>query len=822
MTKVELSKLPNNTDELVKFIQAAAELKLELLQRNTSREFILSAENNFILYAVDTDIIKTYTAPWSKGPAVSHGGEGYGCMFPIDEEYLEETAGMAHILGQYVFYELETEWPIFQFPTHVAETERVYDAVARNANIQDRRVEGLLNDFLSELKKEKPLYDIKKIEEIFYNFSNFETTQNENTSDSKQIEKILPDLCSYLLGSRKNYSSELIHYYELLADGARVNLDDVAEIYKYNEKISPIISSLAGSNDIFEWIEESDLETKWLKALVNQKSSGKNERLIENDALALAQLEMTNKRLEKIGGRLIFITGDKSIIKVARNIDMEFASKYIRHIHSFLSDALLNIDQNETEAFNVDHWLDGLLAKYVGLRKFNVADLEELINPQPNSIIYSRLHELSEEMLDVDPNVFNNINDLWNDFRRTAYHYHLALTPDQQKLIATKIQELMESLKQSGDTLTNSAVFERDLADFAHLAYDEVHTKWEGLIISFSQVGIEFLILNSSNSRKPPNVKFDDFDSANKLFSEIQTAGNLSKMTPSFNYRLQKIADDTLAKKIGQNDLGYLHYLVLASVFASEKKWPISASLASRAIHLVKINKVQTVEGKNISGREAFFILSTALRMIAYKAEDFEASRSALKDAISALDQDHLTGSAMCITQERFKAEYFAIDVAEFHFKLLKNQFDSIPIDEKIQELRKFFMGNIGSIDESNLTVAIGINLIQLYSIMLILKTPTAILTEQMNSDMKLVMENIQKLVHPKESPVYETYLIRSYLFFAKLFIDKKEIKRNQKKTINDHFSANNIKDASVTTYDSNRYDRLKKLIDELLSSHEL
>ena len=713
------------------WLSKAKTLEDHIALNEETNSFLRSAtdsKNNFVLYAVDTDIVKCYTSPWALGVSTKtktirqSNVVSYGEIFPPDIGDFEAASSLTFALANYIFFELCKDWPVFQLPTHSRETTNVFSAVATDARLHTTEVRTNLS--LLETWAEDVAQSVSQVlleSGSINNFTNsFIPASEKESFDSNQLQVILNQLEKYVVGRGQSFVAEMDRYLSLLIKGVLISTDDAQNILDFKtDNVNHVLSQLSPINDVRELIFELDSCDKWTDILTklqlnssgsvetpSQITSRRRHRKILTDARALARLETLNRHLESINGRLILITGSGLILDAADRYSKSFKNKYIRHFHSFIPNLFTLAEGIHSNVDNGNTATPDLL----GFRAISYSE-DNASKKISHSIKY---------ILDSAPNAFHDIEMDWVSIRNKLISTSITssdnIRSELTNLIRVEVAHVKNQLYQS-KSITD---LQKTLNNFANMIRRELPMERLLLASEFATTGIGFLLGHGiSKERNPPDVRFDSYKQASDLFAILRANEHLKNLQSTLRDSLEALNNDTVSKKLGVNDLGYLQFLVFAGVFATIGRWSVAAEFASYATDISE-TKPETKPGSHISGREAYFVQAISTRLSARLLEDYSFARQLLDKAKSALKEDLVDRPDLDVDGYRFAVEGVAINVGELHLKsmrgMLINGIDVV----------KYLQDGITLLDKAEATpsnrpakLRLSINLLQLISLLL-------------------------------------------------------------------------------------------------------
>lgn len=777
-----------------------------LLEEET-RDFLREDKDRFVLYAADTDVVMCYTSPWSLGIGVSaRSSEGgskqipYGVIFPPDQDSEEAANGLTYSVAKYIFFDLNTDWPLFQLPSHSRETERVFGAKAYDAKRVNSRIKTKLDQL--EAFKEEVDRDLTEAGK-----STLEAFAKRNVSEegaagerpANRLLQLLDELEPLLIERRKSPSAEVVRYLSLMLEGTLISTEGALSLGDGDDvELLGVLNALVQGKDMREWVRESEDRAWWTERLTDIHLSSKTRKAgvraraavqINADAAALARLATINEKLEPLGGRMLLITGAQAIHQAARQRDNRFHSKYIRHFHSFAPEAFLEL---EAENLKDDAWLNESYQSEIGygaLKVFNRKKLRGLLQDTPSS--------------------FEQIENEWIDFRDKVIRASVVLSSEG----IDEVVSLVSSAKQDFQGEGNYEKLRETLAEFASTVRRKILEDRLSLAAEFAATGVEFLLaLGLASSRNPPDVQFDSYKNANELFRTLQSAENLSDLHPPFREQLDRLKLDCLSEEVGATDLGYLHFLVFSGLFAAANRWNIAADLAGHAIEIASLNPT-TKNESNVSGREAYYLRASATRLGAKEISDFSDALGDLKSARKSLEIDKADRPELRISPLRFDAEEMATHIGELHFRRRNSE----AVDggfELVERAREIFAAvQRYEPDDAALVVQCAVNGLQSVSLFLLAGGSLG----DRSRLIKLVSE-FREALHSSLSKngkdgVRKTLLMEGYQLFADIVVDPSSVRADGV----DSLFAKILSGSLTTTYDKHRFQSLAVQCKEML-----
>jgi hypothetical protein len=671
---IEGNSMPLNpaSDE---FVRTAAFLKREFEGRNATVAFTEANRRNRVVYAFDTDIIKTKCAPWIKGPKGERDNNGYGSIFADEigsftsldsSQQAKKAESVAHILADYILHyhhkgiedghKGSKDAPIFQFPSHAVETNNVYRAVRRSVEMFESV------DFRKTQSRKS--FELSRAIALVRHYA----TLGVEKDDARELIDKIVNWLTYgdQPGSQRTRKlQEWDNYYELEAEfGGIYSLADAAAFYPNEPKVSDAFSVLHRGN---RSSEEEDAYQKlidhWTGIL--QRMSRHN---IQADAEALASLFLVNARFLGSNWKCVFVTGDRALARAAygliplykvpeqsTSLVERFSLDHIRHLWAYSSDALIEPGKQQTF---VDLF-SGLLANWSGELSFQIKDIEDLAirTPQPGRHIPE--HNLRRALTE------------WETLTEKSITRHALEEYEKHEQLQDAIWNKVNRLMRGGSW-----------EDLQNLLQEEVDRIRDRAILSMSDLGVDVIIqADKLGRRNPPDLIFDSLKNTNAIFKQLSVPHGYTNDPRYFEADLAKIKLDCHDSTRDGDDRqeSHLKFLVLGAAFASAERWLIALNHAKRAIGIIQrsakyglkipVRHDGSTDGtkSHMSGREAYFLAAVAQRMLAAHDSDFNDALGYLKKSERALEEDHRNKTALKITTSRFEGERLAIALSRYY-----------------------------------------------------------------------------------------------------------------------------------------------------------
>ena len=666
---------------LARYLSDAARLRREISPHELDR---LGPEGaGGISYAVDTNIVSLYLRPNKAGPRSERGDGGYGVVFHDDP--LESSAALGAVLSRFIFYDLtDTDTPMILLPGHDAEVRGMYEAVLTKA----QRFLDEVNNQRTELRA--ILEEIAKIGDL--------------EGKVEVLQSKTPDLLSYLYYST-NAAVELSRFGQLIIDGrirrlafalerwSKFSDERIADSHEMRQAHSVPIT-------IQDQITESFFRTDWKRRLHRENPKRRLWQL-RPDCAALARLELINLRLRQHGHgrRLVLITGDEAMFRAAAQYTpipenpATFSELYLRHPRAFLATPMVVLsapcrggtDGWRTTDFVTD-WLETLLARYTDDAGVDDARLQEIencsadladlakraagsdvddrnLNMRSQDFSESRQNALTliqraKHVVEIDPGAPDRIKSEWNKHFKQLVTEHAGASHIGRAAIR---QTLDAALKQNIDTA---------LDDLNRLLSDRIDQTWAEFYRALVVAGLELLLEGGpkdearklyTRKRSPPPIVIQ---SSTWAVDFVRRLAGTSDVLGTFRREAE-----CLESLVEDDPSGYMQSLVFALVFANAEKWHIATLLSRRAISIARriqgeqVSDTSTSVENSVSGREAFYLCSFAVRLRARMESDLQEAEALLGGAEEALRQEHARNQCLSVSMIRFDAERLALEL---------------------------------------------------------------------------------------------------------------------------------------------------------------
>jgi hypothetical protein len=684
------------------YVIAAARLRLEMLPFEGDRE--AHKRGTRILYCIDSNIINLYLSPDEKGPSqtittksalveydAEHPereldvGPGYGVIFEADDAAVSSALGLA--LSRYIFFllneEAEDRLPLIVLPGHGEEVRRSYDRVATEAA---RRSDHDHEQSKTEAKRRREAAK--------------ELILAHRTSDIVD-ESIVDEIFDLLYSS--THTLEKLNRFSALITGGRfgrlANLRArIAEsIIKASDNLDPTVvkQAVEAPRTLHEMYEESQYRLAWNDKLKKARPQ-RNSRHRRTDAIALASLELLNRKLKTSDARLVLITGDAAMHRAAATYypdgTQSFGQLYLRHPRAFLAShhivarpegiALGSADERQDDGgistSFVVNWIDGLLARFTDSEGPIEIKLSKLLTADKGVLesLFASIEEISH---------FNeDIASSWGKFGQHLREQHTTTSETARIDIRRLWKEVDFSGIEEAIVNLDKALIKKSQSLWQSFLDASVHAGY-GLAIDEAE-GIK------SRKRNAPPTYYELFHKTNEFVR--------ASIDSPTQYDLRGVLKDALNAIDTEEPFGYAKMLAYATLHAFHGNWYVARLLADRAITIatgIRSGDIPYIVdgeseertrrrleiGPKISGREAYYFAAVARRNIARTKVDLLEVYSFLDDAERSLDQETYRAGNEAIKRARFTRERLAVELSSEVFDFFSGSSEQRTFDWK-------------------------------------------------------------------------------------------------------------------------------------------
>lgn len=618
-----------------------------------------------IIYAVDADVFTTYGNPSST--AETKGNRlGYGQVFSTDSRLF--STAITQRLADHIFFEISPTVPLMVMPPIDQEISSILRVLSSKFGV----VPPTLHVEYSKLDK-----DIQLIGKTF----------SDHNSRGEIYTKILKVL--YL---ESGPGAEYRKLARLLALDRLASPKVVADSFPENREIAKVLQPFIEIKSI---IEHLTLSKAWFVSLnANLKISNspkfnknKKRKALQRDAEALARLEIWNRALEDHNIQIIYITGARHIFNVAltrevgKKGEKKLAEAFIRHPRYFLGDedVLADLDRPELPRTSEQpHEFYSWLKTFLG--QLNIGD--ELLDQKNPFELNVKAENIGTSAFEKRPQLAKELEKKWSLFTSQALD---AYQPPQE--VSSRILEELSSKANSNKIITSWMKLREELdKKILQLTTDA----WNDCFYIATQTG--FLVRESSGardalvSRTMPPVYFDGWPETMHLIQEISgwhERKSFDKNT--YEKAIQSANED--------DNTGYAYYLMHAALFAARGEWSIAANVCDQAIAVVEEQRDYTTES-DAHGREAYYLAAYCRRHSVRDASALDSLAEYLKKAKRILEKEREFRPNLDPVEERFDAEYLALELTKLLF--IRYQSGNAPnisdeYDETAQQLLDTF-----------------------------------------------------------------------------------------------------------------------------------
>ena len=419
---------------------------------------------------------------------------------------------------------------------------------------------------------------------------------------------------------------------------------------------------------------ENLLRSFWRRSVVREKSSLTISARIDDDVDALVQLTLINRRLinghEKMRHRLVFVTGDRNLVRAAYGV---IRSKIDQEIRSYVLRGLTkgNLDAEGARL------LSGRLRHYFGVK---IDDQGKSVGESSTNYIPGWFENFSHHYVRHFWSICGDaLIDLGteNDRVRDFFHGFFANAGDRLKLSRRNLeQRVLRSvpldLQVAGSVdvqrvlrdwealtrrrLTARRVSSVSLEDFLTFSAKAQPTQLPKIFMELSERQRDRSMVQVSDYGAesvlrdrgvvPPDLHFRTMPVATRMFQWLAT-NNYSE-PGLFQKDFEALSGDCHVMKREKGDyddrqLSHVKFLVLAVAFAASEKWAAAQGHVERARRIIireldgNVRKsfdgeIRTRKDSYMSGREATYLAAICHRMRAAEQKDFERCATLLEE----------------------------------------------------------------------------------------------------------------------------------------------------------------------------------------------
>lgn len=626
-----MTALPHETrvQTLDEQVRDLARLRL-LIQPNLEDEQRLS-EGHRTFYAVDANIIHLYISPEQRGPPDPHRKfqDQYGYSTVFQNDTLELSAALGRALSYHILFGLTGADPCFLLPGHNEEVFDYYDRLSRDAF----ELHSLVDQ------------DQVIVAEAFQRLLALETEVAEEA-----FEEALVEISDQLFEALHRSDNDRQRYTRLSA------LISQRRLRSIDSGAHEIAHRLAGEtaakafDSVHEGLTLGVFRHEWSKRISGVRRDQSEQA--SNDKQALARLEHINFRLLSTGHRVVLITGDASIREAAGNYfpaygeGKSFRELYIRHPSAFLSaPEVLRADNA-----SVVNWMDPIFAKVTA---FHNSPLEQLRKLELREALLAPNHQNAVEMA-------ASIREQWRRHTKQVVMAHRSASQQMRDYIRVVCKSALADATKP---------VEQRLSEIDTKLAEVSHRTWDSFFASLTVAGFELFETAFSPHRRrnrlPPPIKLNYLYKTQEFVSGVTNHGlrEFIKDRHALQVRFDEIREE-------DGGLGYGLALAFAMLYADKECWRQTRMLAERAIALTEQR-----EHKICRGREAYFLLAVAQRMLAKTAADFDQARRSIALARQKAATDRIELPEGPTYDFRFDVEEMAIDLSQ----ALSGLFDEEP-----------------------------------------------------------------------------------------------------------------------------------------------
>lgn len=584
-------------DEVVQQFEDVALQRYLMRPRIADRDLI--AETWVIRYAVDTNILSHYVAPELNGSRAASDRDGpisLGAIFRRDPE--PRKVEIAAAIAYHIWHELQGEAPLLLLPPLQIEFQTsighfLSQRAAKSASFDENRIERICREVVETGRAitEADLRDIR-----------FAVTQDGN--HHARVRRL-----------RQIFARDRLCHAHAPLDAK--HFDPV-----FRDALKPETGDLGRSLDL------ASLKKDWSTRLatLGRKQTAESRR----DAEVLGRLELYNRQLDPRRRRIVYITGDTSLLEAGQQYKLPttngdqttFADCFLRHPRAFLDEpgVLSPHASIAEEGTTLTDWMDVLLGQF--------DDVDGIAPPSRGRIrlpaamqatILSGVQGQSERGNQFD------IEDRW-------LKYEAASSGDAPD---AALYYLLKSLSErAGDGNAASLL---DAEAQIDLVRDELHRRkveaWEDFFVVSRANRLVFEV----TERGAPHVR----DVAPACFEGRPSLIDFLEVGRSWLSTAENFSREDYLRRLGEirreDPSGYSDYLGHANLLAHQGHWRSAAILCVRAKERTG-DTIDSAIGSN--GREANYLEAFYRRLSARKKADLDGLEALIRKAHTVNDAE--------------------------------------------------------------------------------------------------------------------------------------------------------------------------------------
>ena len=739
-----------------------------------------------IIYAVDNDIIKLFTAPEKT--------LRYGRILYDEQEGI--SIGTNKLLANFIFFELaQNQKSLLVIPPLDQELREICLAIERDADKLRGQAGEELKSIRGQLREQtQELLQIKGAKERW-----------------DKLGELAPNLYKIIAGNTTEAEeagklSRLLREKRIASPVVAINFSDNLQGFKEELNLGNRMSYV---------LELNDLASHWLRLLERHKSPNTRNTPIERDAYALAYLELCNHRLHGKNCKLIMITGDLAMHKsgmdraLGYSGNRNFANLYLRHPRCYLQEnAILahhSGKNHEQKQIDLLQWLDTFLGKFQ-LGGNYISNIRKIADASDDE-----LQSLAESVIEADPSVVDDFRNSWHAYASgVAAQYYDNINNDYVSRIGKVAHANINNfLRYVGDELQKNITQASN--DFLNTA-----VKTGSWLLASSK---------EPSDLRPRNIPPVYFNTLKIMQKFVRSLHAFFQMRDYYTSKYHSEFADLKKEDAGD----YMYNMAHALLFAAEGVWRVTAILSKRAYYIASNS-----EDQYISGREAAYLHAVALRLSAKRVRDLAEVEKYLELAADCHKKDFANRPGLDAAPIRFEVESIALQMSEKMFGWLRKNDDSANntlataggisditknisklLDELYEENIKDPLVNLLLERHllANLFMSLALDLNLDYSASSRVGACRSQYLTQFDSFSANIKSHVD--IAGKSTVIEPSFLVSVIYNVAELLtVDRNDINRvnNSKKELREHLREKNIKDSAVTPYDVRRYEYLLQL----------
>lgn len=646
--------------ELSSYLQAALDLK----DNFTDRQFDFQQERltgERIIYAVDPSLLYYYFQIKRKR---TDGPQPEICNIFGRESATDNEKRMGRVLANFVIESssssAENKFPTcIILPGHEVEFQNFYDNIIK--------------------KLSKPSNTIKQTErKILRELDKLQRTENYQSSlkIKSNIEKLIYNFNGPIDSFRK--------LNRLLKEGKISTLSLAVQMGNFNSLYPNVFNKEFLESTLDETLDFFSSDLMWWDP---EFLPYVNSAFLEYDQIALTWLLKLNSKLREDNCRMILLTQNDALRKIARNIfphkyenndisHYNFSQLYIRHPKSLLAEDDLMLPGNEWKSTTYSkEWLNSFLALEYGKNAHINNETQTFKSLSDYASAAQAGNYLKLSQTNDNGNIESLLSD-WDEHLTTILSVHGSFSKIAKEVLNERIFDLDHDEWNSKKAILNK---------FRAQSLQDMEETWNEFYLAAAEIGYDLIGLTqekaNQNIRYIPKLYVRDLDIGVKLSRLLKD--------PIKN----KDAIQIILKDVGADETdhsGYIRTLFYGLLFALAGRWTVTKYLSERSVYIAK--KLSSSTDSKVTGRESNYLACIAHRLLATCPEDLKVAREYLSSAEESTHISHELAPRPGfedMTGLRFKTERIVLETTNILLCINDNDWDSDFIESQLFSIQQ-------------------------------------------------------------------------------------------------------------------------------------